>query len=75
MKPLKFLERKFFNRHFFLEALEQADHPLDFVADLIQEWNDDYNPGPTCPECCGEYVAYTRDECFECSSCNHTWTN
>ena len=28
-----------------------------------------------CPECNSEYVCYTPDEYYECSTCEHTWTN
>jgi hypothetical protein len=35
----KFLEENFFNRHFFLEAIKEANHPIDFIADLMEEYH------------------------------------
>jgi len=38
MEANKFIEKKFFNRHFFLEAINESNHPIDFIADLMEEW-------------------------------------
>jgi hypothetical protein len=38
MEANKFIEKKFFNRHFFLEAINESKHPIDFIADLMEEW-------------------------------------
>ena len=41
MTAQKFIEKKYFNRHFFLDAINENERDvIEFIADLIDEYNE-----------------------------------
>jgi hypothetical protein len=70
----KFIEKKFFNRHFFLEAINESNHPIDFIADLMEEWEQLHTPDVVgrseqcvCSDCVGGRDEFEPN--WKCPNC------